>query len=46
MDDFYEYNTIQQVEERLKELDDNGQADGLARLNAELRKAQILSNEG
>ena len=45
-DDFEQYDTIPQVENRLRELDRNGLADALTRLNAQLRIAQILSNEG
>jgi hypothetical protein len=46
MDDFAQYATIAQVENRIRELEHDGLADALTRLNAQLRIAQILSSEG
>jgi len=45
-EDFYIFTTVAQVKNRLKELDNDGGADAITKLNAELRIAQILSNEG
>jgi hypothetical protein len=45
-DDFSRCTTIPQVENRLRELEEDGTADALTRLNAQLRIAQIISHQG
>jgi hypothetical protein len=45
-DDFEQYATVAQVENRVRELDQDGHADALTRLNAQMRIAGILSDEG